>query len=260
MGNFKKFLTNKNTITILGVLAGVIALYIGYNYRVSQAVTLVSVPVAKISINPRTEITDDAIYYVKVPKSTIANFKNIVTDMTKIRGKLVAYNATIPVNSFFFSTSIMAKEEMPDSAIDDIPDGFTIFTLPVNMETTLGNSIYPGNYIDLYVAGKGDTGKILYGKFIESIEVLDVKDTNGQHVFESTTDNRVPANLLFAVPDELHQLLEKGKRVSAITIIPVLRNKSYTADPSATKISSSFLRNWVLSKTENITVDTNTGE
>ena len=41
MGNilapFKKFLSNKNTITILGVLLGVVVLYIGYTVRVNQA-------------------------------------------------------------------------------------------------------------------------------------------------------------------------------------------------------------------------------
>jgi len=251
MGSIKKFLTNKNTVTILGVLIGVVALYIGYNYRVSQAVTLMSVPVAKININPRTEITADAITYVKVPRSTIDGFKNIITDPNQIRGKMVSYNASIPQNSFFFSSSIMSKQDMPDSANTDIPDGYTIFSLPVNLESTYYNSIYPGNYIDLYVAGRNDlTNKILYGKFIEKIEVLAVKDNKGQHVFESTIEERIPANLMFAVPDDLHQLLEKAKRVSGITIIPIIRNASYQDEPGDVKISSQYLKDWILLKTD----------
>ena len=43
MGNvlapFKKFLSNKNTITILGVLLGVVVLYLGYQWRVNQAIS-----------------------------------------------------------------------------------------------------------------------------------------------------------------------------------------------------------------------------
>lgn len=255
MRGLKKFLTNKNTITFLGIVAGVITLYIGYNYRVSTSVTLISVPVAKVNIATRGEVTDESIKYIQIPKSTIANYKNIITDKEKIVHKYVSYNTMIPSGSFFFSNSLMGKEEMPDAAIDDIPDGYTVFTLPVTLESTLGNSIYPGDYIDLYVAGKGDTGKILYGKFIESIQVLAVKDTKGQPVFESTTENRIPANLLFAVPDDYHQLLEKAKRVNTITITPVLRNKKYTAGQNATAISSTYLKNWVLSKAESITLD-----
>ena len=51
MGNiittFKRFLSNKNTVTIIGVLLGLIVLYIGYNYRIKTAVSTISVPVAK---------------------------------------------------------------------------------------------------------------------------------------------------------------------------------------------------------------------
>ena len=41
MGNLiisiKRFLGNKNTVTILGVLVGIIVLYVGYTYRVKKA-------------------------------------------------------------------------------------------------------------------------------------------------------------------------------------------------------------------------------
>ena len=48
MGNllvpFKKFLSNKNTITILGVLIGLVVLYLGYSWRVTQSIQPTSVP------------------------------------------------------------------------------------------------------------------------------------------------------------------------------------------------------------------------
>ena len=63
MGNIvttiKRFLSNKNTITILGVLLGIVVLYIGYNYRVDQAISTVNVPVAKQTITATSEITQD---------------------------------------------------------------------------------------------------------------------------------------------------------------------------------------------------------
>jgi hypothetical protein len=52
--NIKKFLANKNTVTILGVVAAILILYFGYNYRINQAIKPQRVPYAKITIQPRT--------------------------------------------------------------------------------------------------------------------------------------------------------------------------------------------------------------
>ena len=56
MGNImvplKKFLSNKNTITILGVLIGVVVLYVGYNWRVTKSIQPVSVPISATTISP----------------------------------------------------------------------------------------------------------------------------------------------------------------------------------------------------------------
>ena len=42
--SIKKFLGNKNTVTIIGVVLCLFILYFGYNYRIKQVVTLVRVP------------------------------------------------------------------------------------------------------------------------------------------------------------------------------------------------------------------------
>ena len=50
MGNLgvgiKKFLSNKNTVTVVGVVVAVLVLYIAYNMRVQAAVNPISVPYA----------------------------------------------------------------------------------------------------------------------------------------------------------------------------------------------------------------------
>ena len=67
----KRFLGNKNTVTIIGVLAGIAVLYIGYNWRVKQAIEPKSVPYAKQEIAANTLITTDMIGSVKVSKSMV---------------------------------------------------------------------------------------------------------------------------------------------------------------------------------------------
>ncbi len=266
MGNVlttvKRFLSNKNTVTILGVLLAILVLYIGYNYRVKQATTPVTVPYAKQEISSRTAITSDMIGYMEVSSSVIKNSPNVITNASELIGNYVSFGTTIPANSMFYKSQILTSNEMPDSAFASIPDNYTIYSLNVDLHTTYGNSIYPGNYIDLYFKGIDDTGLVMYGKFIESIEVLAVKDSQGNHVFETTVESRTPSELLFAVPNDMYELLMKAGYIngSSIEINPVPRNASYSANPGETSVSSDYIKNFILSKSatipQNITTTT----
>lgn len=245
-GFFNKLIKNKNTVTILAVVGACVILYIGYNYRINQATRPVSVPYAKQEIDPRTEITEDMIGVMQVPASMITN--NTVRSASLVKGKYSNYNTVIPAGSLFYASTLVEWKDMPDSAWADIPDGYTVVALPVNTESTMGNSIFPQNYIDLYYVDYDETGKLLFGKLIESIEVLSVKDGSGNFVFESSSKLREPAYLIFAVPEKLHLLLRKALYLSG-SIVPVQRNKSYSENPSATEVSSEYLENFILSKT-----------
>ncbi len=254
MGNIlttvKRFLGNKNTVTILGVLLGILVLYIGYNYRVKQATTPVRVPYAKEELSSRTLITSDMIGWMEISSSVVKNSSNLITNERDLINNYVAFGTTIPANSMFYKTQVLTSDEMPDSAFADIPEGYTIYSLSVDLHSTYGNSIYPGNYIDLYFKGIDDTRKLMFGKLIESIEVLAVKDSQGNHVFETTVESRTPAELLFAVPNDMYELLMKARYITSasIEIIPVPRNASYSATPGETVVSSDYIRDFILSK------------
>lgn len=253
MNNFlvslKRFFGNKNTVTILGVIAIVLVIYFGYNYEIKKNTDPVRVPYAKVDIQPRTPITEDMIGYMNIPRvmlRTAAN--NAVTVTSDIVGKYASYNTVIPAGSLFYRSTLLTWSEMPDSAWADIPDGYTVVSLNVNTETTYGNSIFPGNYIDLYYQSYDETGKLLYGKFIESIEVLAVKDASGKHVFENSQAGLTPASLIFAVPEDMYILLKKTGYLSG-QLVPVPRNKSYSENPSPTVIYSEYIEDYVLSQT-----------
>ncbi len=254
MGNLvnslKRFLGNKNTVTIIGVLLGVVVLYFGYQWRVNQAVSPITVPYAKQEITSRTLITDEMIGTIDVPQSLVNSSNNIVTSTANVVGKYVTYGAIIPMNSLFYNELLVDEDKMPDSAFADIPDGYTIYSLSVDLHSTYGNSIYPDNYIDLYIKASDTDGKTIFGKMIESIKVLAVKDSQGQHVFESATETRQPAELLFAVPNNMYSLLMKAGYVpeGGIEIIPVPRNASYSANPGDTQVSSEYIQEFILNQ------------
>ncbi len=252
MGNIvttiKRFLGNKNTVTILAILAGVIVLWYFYNYRVNQAITTIQIPYAVEAIDTGKAIENDNISYKEITQSTIRD-NDIITNVNQLKGKYVCIGTSVPANGFFYASQLCEKEELPNSITYDIPEGYTLYNLSVNNEMTYANSILPGDYIDLYLSAVDDDRQVIYGKLIESIEVLSVRDSSGKDVFWDTSAGD-SAYLLFAVPDDYHELLEVSELITgnSVRITPVPRSASYTQNPGETQIASDYLYNFIMSK------------
>ena len=230
----KKFLSNRNTVTIICAVIGVAVLYIGYNMRVQSAIKPVSVPYAKVTIQPRTEITDDMIGFMEVASAAIEKMgKNVIlcdnqadaNSETSCAKKLIGHyaniNTMIPQGSLFYDGAVVSRDKLPDAALYATKEGEVLHYLTVNMSTSYVNSIVPGGYIDLYVKTTDrSTGEVKVGKFIENIKVLGVKTGDGLNVFENTDERRVPAYVIFAVPKEQHTYLLKAAELG-LNVIPV---------------------------------------
>ena len=257
----KRFLGNKNTVTIMGVLAGIAVLYIGYNWRVKQAIEPKSVPYAKQEIAANTLITNDMVGSVKVSKSMVDSTQNLATSNNQVVGKYVSYDSTIPEGSLFYKSQLMTEEQLPNYIVRNIPEGYTVYSLEVNSHLTYANSIMPNDYIDLYFKAIDDENKVIFTKLIESIKVIAVKDSQGKSVFSSESKNSQPAELVFAVPDDMFLLLKKSDYITSnsIAIVPVPRNANYTENPNATQVASDVIIDFILSKSAYIPENTTNG-
>lgn len=257
----KRFLGNKNTVTIMGVLAGIAVLYIGYNWRVKQEIEPKSVPYAKQEIAANTLITNDMVGSVKVSKSLVDSTQNLATSNNQVVGKYVAYDSTIPEGSLFYKSQLMTEEQLPNYIVRNIPEGYTVYSLEVNSHLTYANSIMPNDYIDLYFKAMDDENKVIFTKLIESIKVIAVKDSQGKSVFSSESKNSQPAELVFAVPDDMFLLLKKSDYITSnsIAIVPVPRNANYTENPNATQVASDVIIDFILSKSAYIPENTTNG-
>ena len=251
----KRFVGNRNTVTILGILACIATLIIGYNYRVSVAISPVTVPYAKQNIPSRTLITSDMIGNIKVTSTYTNTATNLIKNASSVVNKYASYKTNIPRGSLFYKDQIIEADEMPDAAFANVADGYTIFPLTVDSEKTYFNSIRAGDYIDLYVSAQEKTEddtasrKVIIAKLVESIKVLAVKDKKGKNILKNTMENGKPAQLLFAVEEEMFLLLKKAENVDLdVTIMPVLRNDNYTAKQGETLVSSEDLRAFILER------------
>lgn len=242
---FKKFFTNKTTVTIVGVIAGLAVLVGFYLYRVNTSVDPVRIPIAKRDIKATEEITEDDIEYIKV-RSRFLRKAEIVQDVKKLVGYYVATGTSIPKGAMFYTAQVVEKKELPNSIFDSIPDQYMIYQLKVDNNTTYANSIFPGDRINLWLKTQ-EEGLLVYGRFIENIEVLAVRDSNGQNVFD-VTSGRTPAWLLFAVPREMYRYLKIAEYISGMTINPVPINNYNVADKGSTEYSSDELIDMIKSK------------
>ena len=253
MGNLisglKRTIGNKNTVTFLGVIACVAILFLGYNYRVKKDTTPIKVPYAINAIPATQEITEENIGYVEI-NSKFLKKADIIVSSSQVIGYYVNTGTSIPAGGVFYKKQVVEKKELPNTVFDNIPDNYTIYGLPVNNESTYGNSIYPGDKIDLYINTTDETGNVIFGKFIEGITVLAVRDSSGQNVFDDSA-NRSPAMLLFAVEDRLYELLMKSSLIGGIRVIPVPRNKNYTAT-SGEVATKEYFENYINSKSATI--------
>ena len=243
----KRFFKNKNTVTIFAILASLGILYGAYYYRIKKATDPVSVPYATREIGPRTFITSDMVGIKKVPGGVVKG--DAIVNKNQIVGKYVSNKAVIPENGLFYKSMVVNWEDMPSSQFEDIPDCYTPYALKVDAETTYGNSIFPGNYIDLYYKTSKVVNRqqvVWFGKFIESIKVLAVTDAQGNDVFETNGDPKAPAHLLFSVPNKVFRLLKIAERSNG-TIIPVQRNANYSKNPKQTAIVNSSIEEHIRS-------------
>lgn len=260
----KKFFKNKNTVTILALIVSLGLLYYVYTWRINKATQPVVVPYAINAIGPRTYITEDLLSTKKVPGGVVTG--EVMLNRTEIIGKYVNKDAVVPQNGLFYKSAVVTWEEISDTIYSDILEGHTIFTLEVNKNTTYGNSIYPGNYIDLYFetresATNNSKDRLVIGKFIESIRVLGVTDSSGNNVFETNGNPASPKYLVFSVNDEYYELLKKAIYVfGKDSIYPVPRNASYSENPKETSIANSYLHDYILNRSYTpVSVDNNNG-
>ena len=248
LGKLKEITKNKNTVTILIVLIGIFALYFAYNHIVSVATEPIMVPYATATLPSRHVITSDDIGFVEVAGGVLNNMKGVIRSAALLIGREVEYGNTIQQNSFFFDDAVVDPKvnSQASDIIGNLDNGYTPIYLSVDLNTTYGNAIYPGNYIDLWFQGVDDNRNFIYGKYISSIKVLDVQDNQGASVFETGSESKTPTQLLFGVPIDMRLKIDTALKVGKI--VPVPRNRSFSEHPEETKVANSYLDDFILSK------------
>lgn len=247
--SLKKFFTNKNTVTILGVVAILVILYFLYTKKLNDATDEVEVYVAARTINPQTEITSEDVTTIMVANAAAPD--GIETSKEQIIGKYTGVGITVPEGSMFYNGMLVEKEELPGNWLTllekDAEGKLQIpYYFSVNTVTTFGNSIQPGDYVDFYVKlyDEAQNDKLVFGKLIENVKILAVTESSGADVFRSQGDIGTPAYLNFGLSRDYYDLFNTIDYVNGtdITLIVVPHGGAIPEENLEITISQTDLR------------------
>ena len=253
MRGLNKFLRNKNTVTILGIILIVFLLFIGFNVTINQTVNPVSIPVAKVKIPAQTKITGDMLQVKKISKVGLT--ENVIRNASLIVGKYTNINVTIPVGSMIYTDWIVDEDSIPGNWIDkiDISKGEEAYYYKVDMVSTFGNSILPDSHIDIYMSATDANGNIMYGKLFSSIKVLAVHDGSGHNVFADPANVGTPAYLAFGLSRDNYKLLKRAEYLKGQGIDLVIEPKGQKyVSKAGTLVSSNTLQDYINNATSTV--------
>ncbi|MDO4995550.1 MAG: RcpC/CpaB family pilus assembly protein [Bacilli bacterium] len=249
----KKYINNKNIVSVLLLVVLIGILFFFYTRRVNDKINPITVPYAKVQIASGIQITDKMVGTTQIPPAMLTD--DVYKVVSDVVGKYSNADTIIPAGSLFYHRNVVEKEELPANIILDIPDGYVLFNLAVDTATTYGNSIYPGNYIDIYLKARTkeiagvttDQKRVLLDRLIKNVKVIAVKDNKGKTVFKDLEEDREPAMVIFAVPEEYYILLKKAEflRTYESILIPVPTNESLKEEPGELAIASEALHQWI---------------
>lgn len=215
----KRFFKNKNVLTVILIIVILVVLYIGYSTSIKSKTNPVNVPVAAKKINPETQITSEDVTFKTVANSMVG--EGTVLNSAAIIGKYTNLNVTVPEGSMFYNEWLVEGENLPGNWIEqlDYSAGQLGYYMNVDIVKTLGNSVLPNSYIDIYMKAEDENGTIMFGKLMKNAKVLVVHDSNGNNVFGEASELKVPTNIGFAVNQDMYILLKKAEYLKLELVI-----------------------------------------
>lgn len=238
----KKNVWKKRMQALLLVVCLIGGIFLYTKVTISAEVNETEVIVTAIDIPPSTQITEEMLTVHSTASRGIPT--NAVLKAEDIIGKWTISGYGMSKNSYIYDDKIVNQEELPNAGILELEENEVALPLLVDLESSLGNSIVPNANVDLYfksILYQDDSEKALYGRLASQVRVVAIKDSKASNVFategktakskEEVTNQEAQSMAriyIFAIPEELGELMNKAKMLGEIT--PIATGKSNNTD------------------------------
>ena len=188
---------NKRKIQwMVGALVLVAINFLLFDIAVKRSIDYVEIPVAAVSIKPRTKINESHIVMQKVPSSLVTG--NIYADKTEIIEQWVKYSVSVSSGSFFFHEYLEEADSSQDYPQLMLIEGQGVASLAIDLLISAGNTLVANQYVDIVFTSKDKRKPILSDVIFRSVRVLAIKDRNGLDM-DDPKSQKVPAVALLAM-------------------------------------------------------------
>jgi len=253
MNSIMRFLKNKNTVTVIGVIAIVAILWGGYYYQLQKTVKPKSVPVAATTIQPRTQITSNMIKYVDVPESYISD--NAIRNESELIDMYANYNTVIPEGSMFYKEAVTTKQALPNYILTLLKEGEYAVSYDLkSSDYTDGWGIMPGDKVDIYMKVSTEDDSVMLGKLIENVEIIAAVDSEGYNVYEVNDGSRKPEKLIFGVKEDIFLLLLRSNYLD-IEMFPVQHGTWIDDKEATTQLTTQELVDYIKARSVQLSTD-----
>lgn len=209
---------NRKNLAAAGVLSLLVVNGLLFKVILDKTIDLKKVPVAAVTIEPRTRIEKEMIVYKEIP--SIFTDESCAMDESEILDKITEIEGKIPKGSLFYKQMLFDEKELPDYPALKLKDGQSSFSLGTDLLKSSGNSLTANQKVDLYVTIEQKKEKPVTDLLVSSIRILSVKDRKGNLMGTKNSSN-VPYVINLAVSNEYVELLKIASKVGTIDLYAV---------------------------------------
>lgn len=181
---------------VVGVLILGVVNFLLFDIAVKRSIDYIEVPVAAVSIKPRSKIDESHIVMRKVPSALVEG--NVYIDKAEIMEQWVKYAVSISSGSFFFHEYLEQADSSKDYPQLMLGEGQGVASLAINLLISAGNTLLPHQYVDIVFTSKDKRKPIVSDIIFYSVRVLAIKDRNGLDM-DDPKSQKVPAVALLAM-------------------------------------------------------------
>lgn len=196
------------------VVLSLVVIYFGSEALAIYRLGLKRVCIAKMSLPQRTEIVEEYLDYIYVPKAYISE----ETYLTKegVIGKYVKLDAYIPKGSLFYKDALEDKEHMKDGLHLELENEEVTYDLFVKDIKVNPAHLLKGMSVDLYLTV--NRKEVVSDLILSGARIIGLYDVNNREI-KNNNDSQTLGTISIAIKKEMVPYLNKAIAIGEVILL-----------------------------------------